>query len=296
MTTSMLASAALPLSSCLNSESLDIIDTHTHFYDPRRPEGIPWPRKTDPLYRPILPENFKKVTKPQGVIGTIVVEASNRLEDNDWLLKQAALHSNVKGVVGNVDPALPDFREQILRLSKNKFFRGIRLKQSIKKLDDKHVISGLKILAHLNLSVDILGGSKILPAVLKISEKVPDLRQVINHLPFAVHEDKKVEYEKQLIEISQKENVYVKVSNVLRKVEGKAIVDPEKYFPVLEKIWTIFGEDKVIFGSNWPVSERIAKYEDVFNVVNAFVKTKGVDVSRKYFCENSRRAYRWPSA
>ena len=44
---------------------LDIIDTHTHFYDPTRPQGVPWPAPTDELlYRPVLPEHFRAVAAP----------------------------------------------------------------------------------------------------------------------------------------------------------------------------------------------------------------------------------------
>src|SRR5262245_62200533 len=68
----------------------EIIDTHTHFYDPTRPEGVPWPGKDDKLlYRKVLPRDFLKVASPVGVTRTIVVEASPWLEDNQWLLDLA---------------------------------------------------------------------------------------------------------------------------------------------------------------------------------------------------------------
>ena len=67
--------------------TLEIIDTHVHFYDPTRPQGIPWPGKNNKqLYRPVLPDEFKRLSKPFGVAGTIVVEASPWIEDNQWWL------------------------------------------------------------------------------------------------------------------------------------------------------------------------------------------------------------------
>src|SRR5262245_55089403 len=64
-----------------------IIDTHTHFYDPTRPQGVPWPPKSDGLlYRPVYPDEFRKLAAPHGVSGTVVVEASPWLEDNQWVL------------------------------------------------------------------------------------------------------------------------------------------------------------------------------------------------------------------
>ena len=71
--------------------TLEIIDTHVHFYDPTRPQGIPWPGKNNKqLYRPVLPDEFKRLSKPFGVAGTIVVEASPWIEDNQWCLDLAA--------------------------------------------------------------------------------------------------------------------------------------------------------------------------------------------------------------
>ena len=68
-----------------------IIDTHTHFYDPYRPEGVPWPPRDDALlYRRVLPEDYKAVAVPEGVTGTVVVEASEWVEDNGWILDLAA--------------------------------------------------------------------------------------------------------------------------------------------------------------------------------------------------------------
>ncbi|MDQ1316881.1 MAG: L-fuconolactonase, partial [Candidatus Poribacteria bacterium] len=68
-----------------------IIDTHTHFYDPTRTQGAPWPDPNDKvLYRRVLPADYKDLAVPQGVSGTIVVEASEWIEDNQWILDLAA--------------------------------------------------------------------------------------------------------------------------------------------------------------------------------------------------------------
>jgi len=94
-----------------------VIDTHTHFYDPTRAEGVPWPGKDSQLlYRPVLPAEWQTLVKPLGVTGTVVVEASSWVEDNQWLLDLAARHDRerlpgmlgIVGVVGNLplgDPA-----------------------------------------------------------------------------------------------------------------------------------------------------------------------------------------------
>ena len=87
-----------------------IIDTHTHFYDPFRPQGVPWPEKDDEiLYRRALPEDYKALAVPEGVTGTVMVECSPWVEDNQWVLDLAATDPFIVGLVGHLEPDDPDF-------------------------------------------------------------------------------------------------------------------------------------------------------------------------------------------
>ena len=178
------AVSALSLTaSCQSNTVNDIVDTHTHFYDPTRPEGIPWPGKNSPLYRKVMPQDFLKVAGPFGVTKTVVVEASNRLEDNQWILDVTKENKSIVGFVGNVDPTIDDWEKHIKRFAKDEVFSGIRLKNSINKLDDKSIIEKFKLMRDLDLAIDINGGVKALLAAAKISKSIPDLRIVVEHLP-----------------------------------------------------------------------------------------------------------------
>jgi predicted TIM-barrel fold metal-dependent hydrolase len=106
------------------------IDAHTHFYDPRRPGGIPWPSKGDTvLYRPVLPDDLWRVA-PR-LTGTVVVEASPRLEDNQWILDLAETDQHtdqrIVGCVGHLTPGTPEFASHLTRFAANRLFRGIRI-------------------------------------------------------------------------------------------------------------------------------------------------------------------------
>src|SRR5262245_50765938 len=115
---SLIASAAVGLARCAlhvpvgslladdgETAPAPIIDCHTHFYDPTRPEGVPWPSKDDKLlYRPVLPADFIAIARPLSVTGTVVVEASPRVEDNQWVLDRAAEEPFIVGLVGNLAP------------------------------------------------------------------------------------------------------------------------------------------------------------------------------------------------
>jgi L-fuconolactonase len=106
---------------------IPVIDTHIHLFDPRRPEGVPWPDKDDTvLYQPALPDRYRRITKGLGVVGAIEVECSPRLEDNQWVLDVAAKDTIVVGTVRNLEPGQPDFRKHLERFHNNPLFRGIR--------------------------------------------------------------------------------------------------------------------------------------------------------------------------
>src|SRR5258708_37247509 len=68
--------AGLALSPSEAAIPASIIDTHTHFYDTARPQGVPWPPTTEKmLYRPVLPDEFVRITRPLGGTGPIELAA-----------------------------------------------------------------------------------------------------------------------------------------------------------------------------------------------------------------------------
>ena len=86
--------------------------------------------------------------------------------------------------------------------------------------------------------------------------------------------------------------MYCKVSGVLKRVDGKVSEDPSAYKAALDEVWEAFGPDRVMYGSNWPVSDHLASYETVLSVMQRYVSTKtGIDAD-KFFRINSRTCYR----
>ena len=276
-----------------------VIDTHTHFYDPTRPEGISWPPKDNELlYRTVLPDDFRKLALPLGVTGTIVIEAVARLEDNQWMLDLAARHPVITAVVGRLQPGTPDFRKHLDRFRKNPLFAGLRLGGSGLNdvINSPDAMSDMKALSATGLELDLNGGASMLPPLMKLIDRIPDLRIVIDHLPFDMPADhtQRSEHEKMLRGLHGRPQVYAKVSNVLRR-RGHSVPDnAASYREPLDKLWDIFGPDRVIYGSNWPVSDRVAPYDRVFKVVKEYFTAKGAEASEKYFWKNSKAAYRWP--
>ena len=289
--------AGLPLKAAMPAI---VIDTHTHFYDTARPQGVPWPAKTETmLYRPVLPGEFVKLTKPLGVTGTIEVEASVWLEDNQWVLDLAAQNPVITGTVGHLEPGKPDFRKNLARFQRNPLFRGIRIGAGDRGfapgLPRADVVSDIKALAEAGLELDAIGPPSLLQHVVRLTDEVPALRVVINHLPFDRPEQgpAREAYQSALRELGKRPQVYAKVSNVPRLSGDRVPDDVGFYRPALDELWDVFGEDRLIYGSNWPVSARLAPYGTAFKIVREYFAAKGQEATEKYFWKNSNAAYRW---
>lgn len=295
--------AELPLFDAKQSAGNPIIDTHIHLFDPNRPQGIPWPEKTDKvLYKPALPDRYRSIAVPTGVVGAIVVEASPWLEDNQWVLDVAAKDNIIVGVIGNLTPGGPDFIKQLSRFQQNPLFRGIRCgnlwgNDVSKQLANATFISDLKSFARDGLTLDTANPNPaLLSALVKLTDKVPDLKLVIDHLPqMAVPptESERKLYEANLRELGQRKEVYVKVSEVLRKVNGQVPTELSFYRERLDHIFTTFGEDRLLYGSDWPNSDQWLPFEDGLKLVRQYFTEKGPAVAEKYFWKNSVAAYNW---
>ena len=282
---------------------IPIIDTHIHLFDPTRPQGVPWPEKTDPvLYKPALPERYRRVTKGLGIFGAIEVEASPWLEDNQWVLDVAAKDKIIVGTVGDLEPGKPDFRKNLDRFHRNPLFRGIRYgnlwnRNLGEQLSRPEFISDLKALADANLELDSANPDPaLIEALVRLTDRVPNLRVVVDHLPQLdppTEEPARDAYKSSLRELGKRPQVYVKVSEVLRRVEGRVPTDLSFYKARLDELWEIFGRDRLLYGSDWPNSDKWGTYPQVLGIVREYFTSKGRAAAEKYFWKNSVEAYRW---
>jgi predicted TIM-barrel fold metal-dependent hydrolase len=273
-----------------------VIDTHIHLFDPTRPQGVPWPSKDNvALYRPALPARYRDLTAGFHIAGVVEVECSPWLEDNQWVLDLAARDRLIVGTVGNLDPGDAEFPRHLERFHRNPRFRGIRfgnlwgrgLSDEIAK---PAFVAGLKGLADAGLSLDTANPDPaLIRAALAVTDRVPTLRVIMDHLPQMDPATVRAD----LRELAKRPQVFVKISQVLRRVDGRVPLDLAFYRDRIDETFSLFGEDRVLYGSDWPNSDQWAPYADVFNLVRTYFAGKPASVRDKYFYQNSLRAYRW---
>ena len=80
----------------------------------------------------------------------------------------------------------------------------------------------------------------------------------------------------------------------LRSQVKPAPTDMDFYAPVLDALWGLFGEDRLIYGSDWPVSDRSGReYADIQRLVMTYFTAHGEEAMEKYFWRNAKAAYKW---
>jgi len=282
--------------------SIPIIDCHIHLFDQTRPQGAPYSGGRGNT-EPSLPSRYRKLATPLGVVGAIAIEASPWIEDNLWLLEVEESDHIMVGAVGNLQPEKPEFKEYLERYHKNKLFLGIRHGNlwgynMVNEVANTQFIEGLKLLAQAGLMMDIANPRPdLIEAIIKVTDKVPDLRIVVDHVPAmfrrATDPAARAAVEANLRELAKRNQVYIKVSEVMQVVNEKPVLDAAAYKPTLDFLFDAFGENRVIFGSDWPNGAAVGNLPAIVTIARDYFETKGHAVAEKYFWKNAAAAYKW---
>jgi predicted TIM-barrel fold metal-dependent hydrolase len=281
-----------------NSDLIPTIDTHIHLYDPSRPVGVPWPEKTDSiLYQPALPDRYRRVTKGLGICGAIAIECSPWESDNDWLLGTAEKDPLIVGIIGDLVPGSASFRKNLDHLSANPIFRGIRYgnlwnRNLSADMSKPGFIDDLKVLSQTKLVLDSANpDAELISALVRVKDKVPELTIIIDHLPNTKETAKQLKAD--LERLRNSPGVFAKLSEIPMRVHGSVPLNLNFYKYKLDVLWDIFGEDRVLFGSDWPNSDHLASYSQTFGLVRQYLQTKSRAAQEKFYWRNSIAVYGW---
>jgi len=290
--------AAIAATPAFAATDIAVIDTHVHLLDPRRPQGVPWPGPKGQPPQIALPGTYRAQIGGTGITGAIVVEASSWIEDNLWILERAQSDPLFVGVVGNLDPSKPEFPVYLERFSKHPLWRGIRHSRVWTMENGKQVLrpgmaDGLKRLAAAGQTLDMANPSfELLRGALLAMDAAPDLKLVLDHMPSLdpTPQTRRL-YDSLIGELTQRPGCFIKLSQVMHKtVDGQVVTAPPAR---LDQLMAAFGEDRVMFGSDWPNSVGTATIPDALALMRGYFARRPRAQAEKYFWRNAQAIYRW---
>ena len=281
------------------SAAIPIVDCHVHLWDLKRPEGVSWIKQDNKvLYRNFLPKDHEPIAAANNVKGVVVVQAGHSLPDNQWNLDITAHNKSLyRGVVGNLSKIIgtSEFKPAFEKLCEDKRYVGYRLSgRSQKKLTDAFY-RDLQITADKGKTVDFLVGEYRLDEIADIAKRIPNLKIILDHFGGVTLDGSPLDTEwvKSFRTVALQKNIYCKVSALFGRVkEQPAPRDIRFYTPVIDLAFECFGEDRLIYGSDWPVSETTGDYASVIKLTKAYFDGKGRGVSEKLFHKNAVSFYR----
>jgi L-fuconolactonase len=273
-----------------------MIDSHQHFWQVGRFD-YPWMKSdNEVLYRDYLPAQLEPVLRKNGVDKTVLVQASNTIEESRWLLQLADENSFIAGVVGWVDVASLETSSQLEELTAHPKFKGVRHLVESEPEDDwlvhGEVLNGLKILAAFDVSFDLLVHTRHLKYARQVAEECPELSLVIDHLakpPIARGEFD--EWARELRPLAAFPNVYCKLSGLVTEANWTTWTTDDLR-PYADYALELFGADRVMFGSDHPVCLLAASYWRVIESFQELLKDLSAADRDQIFAGNATRFYR----
>jgi L-fuconolactonase len=278
-----------------------IIDTHQHFWNIELPRGK-------------APDDYRILAAPEGVTGTIL-----RLAETEDALALAAREPLIVGVCGGIKRG-PGFVAELEKFSADPLFRGIcYMGRDLEDVEKDNFLTDMEKLAAKDMQLDLLrvcpgffGGPKAMQALysgtqksmegmFKIAERVPDLRIVVEHIGGMAIDGNPVkkEWEALFKRIAGRPQIYLKVSGLMERAttrgDGERATESFSFYrPTLDVLWEIFREDRLFYGSDWPVCEHAGDLiGNGLRIVRRFFSEKGEEASAKFFWKNSQKAYKW---
>ncbi|MCY7413688.1 MAG: amidohydrolase family protein [Salinibacterium sp.] len=257
-----------------------IVDSHIHFWDLARLH-YPWldGDGVDALRVDYLPTDWVCDARGVEVVATVHVQAEvdhavDPVLETAWLDELATGHAVPTAVVGYADlrsAALADVLDRHLEFS---FFRGIRQEAWFDPLsrradvptenflEDAAWRAGLSALRERDLSFDLLVWSRQLPMAVDVFRAVPGLRVVLEHTGLPIEQHERAQWRRDVARFARE------VPGSVLKISGLGMVDrawtPSRVDPVIREAIQLFGPERCMFASNYPVERPGMNYAGIW--------------------------------
>ena len=269
-----------------------VIDAHQHVWQLHR-FAYRWIRPDSPLYGDYLPEAARAEMEAAGVDACLLVEADNSFAETAWLLELAGSQEHVGGVVGWADLLAPEAPATLGAYAENPLFKGVRLTWLEPREDWEAVAGQLGMLVKPGLSCDLRLSPRAFSQVAAVIARNPDVTFILDH--FAGADLTKVSpdlWAANLRPLAELPNVVMKVSGYLTMAPAPPLT-PDDLDSFLEQALALFGAERLMFGSDWPVCTRYgASYGDALALLRAVIDPLSLDEQAAILGGTAARVYR----
>jgi len=271
------------------------IDSHQHFWHFNTNDYSWMIDNMNKIKKDFLPSDLEKELAAIGFDGSIAVQARQINDETEWLLKLADKYPIIKGVIGWVDLISPLLEEQLNTYSKNKKLVGVSHVIHDEPDDDfmlrEEFLNGIGTLKKYNLTYDILIFPQHLENAIKLVNMFPDQVFILDHIAKPNIKNRIISpWDEQIKALSLNDNVYCKVSGMVTKNDWQNW-NTDDFKPYLDIVFSTFGTNRVIIGSDWPVCKVAGSYKSVMNIVIDYIKDFPKEEIDKIVGLNAMKAY-----
>ncbi len=304
-----------------NGQTKPITDTHVHLFQPSR-SGVAWPDAANAtLYKDYLPQSYLDMAAPLGILGSGIVEASPWNDDTQWVLGEVAKTTKpdfFPWYVAQLDMGSADFIKNLTAyLTVDPMTNpdadkvvGLRVYLWSAAIDPKDPIqkANLAEVQKRGMTLDIIsrgtGMNEKNPKaqVVALAKAFPKIRIIIDHMAGAKIADAMPDpkWMTDIASLAALPNIYVKWSAFFDAAnatgdESKPWTAPKdmaSYKPIFDALWGAFGEDRIIWGSNYPVSLLGGSIEEELKIAEDYLATKTPAQRDKVMFDNAVLFYR----
>ncbi len=287
------------------TELVPIVDTHEHLWDLKLFE-LPWLKgdEVQPINRSYLTEDYQAAVKGLNVVKSVYMEVNvapkHQVKEAEYVLDICKRGDTpmVAAVIGG-SPQEKSFGEYIRKFSGNKHLKGVR---TVLHDPDRPkgmcleptFVDSMKLLGEMNLSFDLCMRSGEIGDGAKLAEKCPGTRFIVDHCGNMDVTSTDAAARKAWMEgmkaAAALPNTNCKISGIVMTAK-KGEWKPADLAPNISFCLETFGEDRIIFGGDWPVCTLKASYAEWVHALKAIVRDRSAAFQKKLFHDNAVRFY-----
>lgn len=275
--------------------SVPVVDSHHHFWQIDRFD-YSWMPDGSPLATNYGPDDLAPLVESVGINYTVIVQAVSSPDEAHWLLELAERYEFIAGVVGWVDLTDPKVGYTLDELQRSKYFKGVRHiwegEEDPGWIVNSGAINGLQELVRRKLTFDFLAKPPNLPFIPQVMDQVPDLRAVVDHIAKPLIADHVIEpWLTDLRKVASINGIHCKISGMVTEADHQNWT-PDDLRPYVHHVLGLFGSDRLMFGTDWPVSTLAAEYKTVTDTARGILDSLSPSANADIFGGTAARFYR----